>query len=352
VDGIYFEVKKVLSAEIEYICGRNKEKMFMKKVFYLFVIGFISYSCVSSKKLDAVQEKLSDCNKVTAEQAQALSDAQVRISNLQNDSTAMQKKMASVIADTVKQSKEFHQNRLALEALQNQYKQLNDQIGKSQSESEIKALLADLQRSQEKLQVREDALVKAEKDLQTSTLALSEKEKKVQSLSKKISDQDSLMKALRWKVANALKGYVGNGLEVVNKNGKVYVSMDEKLLFKSGSWDVDEKGAAALDKISKLLAENKDIHVVIEGHTDDVPFNGKGNVQDNWDLSTKRSTSIVRILLNNKEIAPARVTASGRAEFVPVDEAKTKEARQKNRRTEIILSPNMDELMKAIGSGN
>jgi len=100
------------------------------------------------------------------------------------------------------------------------------------------------------------------------------------------------------------------------------------------------------------LAENKDIHVVIEGHTDDVPFNGKGNVQDNWDLSTKRSTSIVRILLNNKEIAPARVTASGRAEFVPVDEAKTKEARQKNRRTEIILSPNMDELMKAIGSGN
>jgi len=87
---------------------------------------------------------------------------------------------------------------------------------------------------------------------------------------------------------------------------------------------------------------------VIEGHTDDVPFNGSGNVIDNWDLSVKRATSIVRILLQNKEINPERITASGRAEFVPLDNAKTKEARQRNRRTEIILSPNMDELMRAI----
>jgi len=338
--------------EYKYICGRNIEITFMKKVFYLFVIALISSSCVSSKKLEAVQSKLDDCNKTSEEQASALNAAQIQISNLQNDTAAMQKMLASIIADTVKQSKEFHQNKIALESLQKMYKQLNDQIGNTKSESEIKALLGDLQRSQEKLQAREDALVKSEKDLQASTLALAEKEKKVQALSKKISDQDSIMKALRWKVATALKGYVGNGLEVVNKNGKVYVSMDEKLLFQSGSWDVDTKGVAALDKISKLLAENKDIHVVIEGHTDDVPFNGKGNVQDNWDLSTKRATAIVHILLNNKGIEPKRITASGRAEFVPIDTAKTKEARQKNRRTEIILSPNMDELLKAIGGGN
>lgn len=159
------------------------------------------------------------------------------------------------------------------------------------------------------------------------------------------------MKNLRKKVADALTGFEGKGLEVINKNGKVYVSLDEKLLFKSGKWDVDAKGVEALNNIAKFLAENKDIHVVIEGHTDDQALvNSIGNIEDNWDLSVKRATAIVKTILKNKNIDPARITASGRAEFVPLDNAKTKEARQKNRRTEIILSPNMDELMKVLSN--
>ncbi|MCQ2218615.1 MAG: OmpA family protein [Paludibacteraceae bacterium] len=325
----------------------------MKKrnICYLLFAGLLATSCASTKKMESIQSQLDDCVKENNATSRDLTAAQVRISNLAADSSAMQKRLEEIIADTVRQSKELHQSELQLASLQSLYNQLNDQLGKSnsQGEKEIKALLSDLQKSQEKLQVREDALLKAENDLQTSAKALAEKEKKVEYLSKKINEQDSLMRGLRQKVATALKGYVGNGLEVVNKNGKVYVSMDEKLLFHSGSWEVDEKGVAALENISKLLADNKDLQVVIEGHTDDLPYRGYGNVDDNWDLSTKRATSIVRILLRNEGIAPSRVTASGRAEFVPIDTADTREARQRNRRTEIIISPNIDEIMKVIG---
>lgn len=170
----------------------------------------------------------------------------------------------------------------------------------------------------------------------------------MQKLTAMVNRQDSLMKNLKKKVSDALTNFEGKGLSVVNKNGRVYVSMDEKLLFKSGSYDVDSKGIQALNSIGDFLVENKDIHVVIEGHTDNVPYTGNGYLLDNWDLSVKRATAIVRALIGNKNIDPARITASGRAEYVPLDPADTKEARQKNRRTEIILSPNMDELMKAL----
>ncbi|MBP5457539.1 MAG: OmpA family protein [Paludibacteraceae bacterium] len=323
----------------------------MRNIGYWLLLGLLVSSCATSKKLDAVQSKLDDCEKANTEASRDLSAAQIRISNLSSDSAAMQKRLDEIIADTVRQSKELHQTELQLSSLRSLYNQLNDQLGKNnlQGEKEIKALLSDLQKSQEKLQVREDALLKAENDLQSSAKALAEKEKKVEYLSKKLTEQDSLMRNLRQKVATALKGFVGNGLEVINKNGKVYVSMDEKLLFQSGSWNVDEKGVAALDNISKLLAENKDLQVVIEGHTDDLPYRGYGNVDDNWDLSTKRATSIVRILLKNEGVDPSRVTASGRAEFVPIDTSGTREARQRNRRTEIIISPNVDEIMKIVG---
>lgn len=323
----------------------------MKNICYLLLMGLLASSCASTKKMEAIQSQLENCEKDNSEASRDLTAAKVRISSLSSDSVAMQKRLDEIIADTVRQSKELHQSEMQLASLRKLYDQLNDQLGKNnvQGEKEIKALLSDLQKSQEKLQVREDALLKAEDDLKSSAKALAEKEKKVVYLSKKIGEQDSSMRALRQKVATALKGYVGNGLEVVNKNGKVYVSMDEKLLFQSGSWNVDEKGAAALGNISKLLADNKDLQVVIEGHTDNLPYRGYGNVDDNWDLSTKRATSIVRILLKNEEIDPSRVTASGRAEFVPIDTTDSREARQRNRRTEIIFSPNIDEIMRVIG---
>jgi chemotaxis protein MotB len=316
----------------------------MKKIFYCILLGGLVSSCVSQKKFDEISRQLDDCNQKNELTNKNLSDAQQKIADLDRNTAALKMEVDSLNAENATKSKLLHQNKLDQESLRKVNAQLADQLKNSRSEAEVKALLSDLQKIQDKLQAREDALLASEKSLK-------EKELKVKELSDIISKQDSLMKNLRKKVADALTGFEGKGLEVINKNGKVYVSLDEKLLFKSGKWNVDAKGVEALNNIAKFLAENKDIHVVIEGHTDDQALvNSIGNIEDNWDLSVKRATAIVKTILKNKNIDPARITASGRAEFVPLDNAKTKEARQKNRRTEIILSPNMDELMKVLSN--
>ena len=156
------------------------------------------------------------------------------------------------------------------------------------------------------------------------------------------------MNALRDIVSKALYGFEGQGLTVNIKNGKVYVSLEEQLLFKSGSTEVDSRGVDALKRLARVLEQNPEINIMIEGHTDDVPIRRGGTIKDNWDLSVLRATSIVRILLDGARIDPTRLTTSGRGEYLPVDPASSPEARRKNRRTEIILSPKLDELFKIL----
>jgi chemotaxis protein MotB len=146
-----------------------------------------------------------------------------------------------------------------------------------------------------------------------------------------------------------LLGFQDNGLTVSTKNGKVYVSLEERLLFESGSTVVDAKGVDALKKLAKVLEREEDINVLIEGHTDNVPIKS-ASIKDNWDLSVLRATSIVRIITSNSKVDPRNLTAAGRGEYFPIDKANTPEARRKNRRTEIIITPNLDELFKIIGS--
>ncbi len=133
------------------------------------------------------------------------------------------------------------------------------------------------------------------------------------------------------------------------KDGKVYVSLDEKLLFKSGSYEIDANGRNALKKLAGVLEKNPGIQVMIEGHTDNVPYNpGSGQLRDNWDLSVKRATTVVRVLLEGSTINPRRLTAAGRSEYLPVDARNASDARQKNRRTEIVLTPDLSELYDLI----
>jgi len=138
------------------------------------------------------------------------------------------------------------------------------------------------------------------------------------------------------------------GLAVEMKNGKVYVSLDEQLLFKSGSTNVDPKGVSAIKKLAEVLAVNPDINIMVEGHTDDVPYISSSTVKDNWDLSVKRATAIVRILMSNTKIDGNRIIAAGRSKYHPVINSKAPDARKKNRRTEIILTPKLDELFKIL----
>jgi chemotaxis protein MotB len=221
---------------------------------------------------------------------------------------------------------------------------------------ETQKLLSQLQEAQANLQKKEDLLRQLEQNLDAKktsldelTFELEKRNARLAELEKILDAQKKLVQDLKNKVSEALLGFENNGLTVSMKNGKVYVSLDEKLLFKSASWDIDANGKNALKKLAGVLEKNPDIQITIEGHTDNVPYNpGNSQLKDNWDLSAKRATSVIRVLLDGSKIDAKRLTASGRSQYLPVDERNTPDARQKNRRTEIILTPDLTELYQLI----
>ena len=172
---------------------------------------------------------------------------------------------------------------------------------------------------------------------------LSSRSARVDELEGLIAAKEAKMQQLKDAVSAALSGFEGKGLTVERKNGKVYVSMENKLLFGSGSWAVGAQGRNAVVNLAGVLRQNTDIDVLIEGHTDDVPYGGKGAVADNWDLSTKRATAIVRILIENN-VSPEQITAAGRSKYMPVASNVSSSGKAKNRRIEIILAPNLDAI--------
>jgi chemotaxis protein MotB len=191
------------------------------------------------------------------------------------------------------------------------------------------------------------ALMAKSEDLDAKEKLLTERERSLADMKKIIARQDSITNRLNTVLRNALLGFNSDELSVEIKNGKVYVSMSDKLLFKSGSSAVEEKGNGALKLLAGVLDKNSDIDILVEGHTDNVPI--KTSVyKDNWDLSVARATSIVRILTTDYKIAPTRMTASGKGEFFPKAGNDTSEGRAINRRTEIILSPKLDEIMQLL----
>ncbi len=222
--------------------------------------------------------------------------------------------------------------------------------------SETKKLLTELQAAQENLKQKEDIMRQLEESMDLKkvsldelTLELEKKNAKLAELEKILDAQKKTVQDLKNKVSEALLGFENNGLTVTNKNGKVYVSLEEKLLFKTASWDIDANGRSALKKLAAVLEKNPDIQITIEGHTDNVPYYpGTGQLKDNWDLSVKRATTVVRTILEGSKIKPGRLTAAGRSEYVPLEAGDTPETRQKNRRTEIILTPDLTELYDLI----
>jgi chemotaxis protein MotB len=172
---------------------------------------------------------------------------------------------------------------------------------------------------------------------------LEEKQKRLSELESMIDRNKAELNRLKNTISDALVAFDQNELTVKQKNGKVYVSLDEKLLFGSGSTKVDPKGVKALQELAVVLEKNPDIDIVIEGHTDNV-----GTPEYNWDLSVKRATSIVKILQEHSDIDPKRFMPTGRGMYLPIDTADTKEARQLNRRTEIILMPKLDILYEML----
>lgn len=252
------------------------------------------------------------------------------------------------------------QNGNALKLLQAKFDELNtaydllvSQNSRQMSEKaeETKRLLEQLNEAQSKLLVKEDELNKLSKDLQNKERELNiaqkdldERSARVRELEKIIHQKDSLVTAIKNKVQKALTGLEGDGLTIEQRNGKIYISLEEDLLFASGKYVVNQNGVNALNKLSSALVTQQELEILVEGHTDNIQGNGKGAIKDNWDLSVMRATSVVKILLNNKGLNPLQLTAAGRGEHNPIATNESVEGRKMNRRIEMILSPNLDDL--------
>lgn len=231
-------------------------------------------------------------------------------------------------------------------ALQDEKANLEQQVAQLQQqkreyEEQLARALKEGQNLGESLSMSKSQIERLNADLKAREARLAE-------LQRILDEKEAAVSNLRNRVSKALLGFNDKDLTIDVRNGKVYVSLAEQLLFNSGSTKVDPKGEDALRKLAGVLKEQQDVNVLVEGHTDDVPIaRGTVGLQDNWDLSVLRATEITRIL-TNAGVDPQRVTPSGRSKYVPLDEAKTKEARQKNRRTEIILTPKLDELFQIL----
>ncbi len=217
---------------------------------------------------------------------------------------------------------------------------------------QLKSSIANLKDQNAKLNNQNSALgqqtANQQDQLNQSQMTLQQQQQRLAQLQNLLAQQKAKSEDLKNKMTEALNGFSSSDLTITQKNGKVYVSLSENLLFPSGSAVVNPNGVTALSKLAAVLNLNPDIAVNIEGHTDSIPI--RGRYQDNWDLSTARANAIVRVLVNNYMVDPVRVEASGHSRFDPVDTNTTPEGRAKNRRTDIILSPKLDELYKLIES--
>jgi chemotaxis protein MotB len=329
----------------------------MKRLIPLLIlISVISISCVPSRMHNELKAKKSACDKENEE----LKAANLQLNTRQGELSAMVEdlkiRIKALESDTTIKGQELRDLRGNFEKLNNTYQTLLKDGPNAASNTEAtRQLIRDLQKTQEQLQKKEDELSRKAKmlSLKEDSLSLisgelSMKNRRLAELEQMLASKDSAVKALRNSVAKALLGYQDKGLSVEMKNGKVYVMMEERLLFATGSTVVDPKGVEAIRDLGKVLEKNPDINIQIEGHTDNVPMHGTGEIKDNWDLSVMRATSVVKILLTGSTINAIRITAAGRGEFMPVDKANTTEGRKKNRRIEVILSPKLDEILKLL----
>ena len=278
----------------------------MRKAALLLLLAGVACACVSNKKFNSMK---AEALRLDGE----LNSANTRIDDLTRRNDTLTAKNLRLVSDSTRLY-------MSYTALQERYQKLL-----ADGSAETARML---------------------KELETSQMALNERSRRVNELEAMLRSREEAINAIRRKVTDALTGFDGKGLSISIKNGNVYVSMDDKLLVRSGSFEIDPNGARAVHDLATVLAQNPDINVMVEGHTDDVPYRPNGQLRDNLDLSAKRATTVVRLLLENKGIAPSRIIAAGRGESLPVASGKTSEARAKNRRTEIILTPKLDELMQ------
>lgn len=313
----------------------------MRLSVFIFIFLFLSISCVTQKKYDDLLSDKLDLEADLANSRDSLSTALVTIDRLNQEieklksDTALQRNKISGLTSDLRALSKDKDN------LQTLY---DNVLGNSSK------LSKDLAEQQERLFAAKEELEKAKLENEKLSADLAVREQKVQELEEILANKDKAVQELKNRINQALLNFKESDLTVSVKNGKVYVSLAEQLLFKSGSTTVDPKGVSALQQLAKAIKDQSDLTIMVEGHTDDVPMSRTSQfMNDNWDLSVLRATSIIRIL-TKAGVSTQQVMAAGRGEFMPVESNDTKEGRQKNRRTEIIITPDLDELFQLLES--
>ena len=329
----------------------------MPRISLIILSIFLISSCITPKvynelldKHEIAKKNLTKNEKLILELRENLDDNERDITNLNALVEQLRKDSIALNNDLVSCQKKY-------DDLSTTYDLLTSKSSRYMAEKakETKELLNQLETTQSELFAKEDQLNK-------STLELEEKERKlldsqnelelrslrVAELEAIINRKDSMVTALKQKISKALIGLEGDGLTIEQRNGKVYISLEEDLLFASGKYEINQTGKQALDKLSDALSYQKDLEILVEGHTDSIPLSGRGLVKDNWDLSVMRATSVVKRLTSNTNLDPTQLIAAGRSEFVPISSNETSEGRGENRRIEMILSPNLDDLFKLL----
>ncbi len=315
----------------------------IRKISLVVLGATLVTSCVSKKvftdlesdyaKLKKENRALADKNKECDESAQQLQ------ADLENALATIEQ----LKTDKANLANEIAQTQQKKENLEKSYQELE-----KNSSSELARNAQKNRELLQQLEAKEKALIAENNRLVSLQKELDMRSKRIDELEKALAAKDANMKTLKDAISKALTNFEGKGLTVEQRDGKVYVSMENKLLFKSGSWSVGEEGKKAVEQLGVVLAHNPDINVLIEGHTDNDAFTGTGVVNSNWDLSTKRATAIVNILQENSDINPESLTAAGRSEYAPIASNETPEGKSKNRRIEVVLTPKLDEVSKLL----
>lgn len=308
----------------------------MKKIILLTLTAVSLVSCVSSKMFSEIEGNYAQLKVDHAVLEKENSELLIRYDSLRYHYGELMTQFEQI-------EMELDRSKKSYETLEDSYKALeqNSNAALQESIEQNRGLL-------DEIQLKESELSDERSDLDSLQNELASKIARVNELERVIANKEALLSKLKSSLSKALLSFDGKGLTVEQRNGKVYVSMENKLLFKSGSWAVGSEGKQAIKQLAMVLEQNKDISVLIEGHTDDDPYIGDSKLSGNWDLSVKRATAIVRLLLQNKGVMPENITAAGKGEYSPVVPNSSADNRSKNRRIEVILAPKLDEIGKLL----
>jgi len=315
----------------------------IKKISLALIVLAIATSCVSKKLYTDLENKFAELKKENRKLQDESEDCTRAKADLDMAYASLKEELQKTKSERDKLQNDYNSADKNLKTLQASYSALekNSDDALKTNMDKNRDLLAQLEAKEKALAAEQNRLNKLSNDLDSSSKRLAE-------LEGLMAAKDASMRKLKETLSKALNSFEGKGLTVQQKNGKVYVSMENKLLFSSGSWAVGAEGRRAVVEVGKVLGANPDIAVLIEGHTDDDAYGGSGPIADNWDLSTKRATAIVSILGENKNINKTNLTAAGRSEYAPLASNATPEGKAKNRRIEIILTPKLDEISKML----